>query len=331
VDADVTMATLTEDLKRFCLELGFDAVGIARAEPLNEQRSTLDEWLRRGYHATMHYMERTRDKRLDPRLVLPSVQSIIVVAHSYDTPFRHQSRPGYGKLSRYSWGTDYHEILLPKLVRIVAWLEEHVPGSESKAYVDTGPVMEKQWAQRAGIGWQGKNTNILSRTLGSFFFLGVVLTSAELDPDHPTSDYCGTCTACLDACPTGALVEPYVLDSSRCISYWTIETKPEVEFPEPIRQNLDGWLFGCDVCQDVCPWNRFRKETREVAFYPRNGETELALETVLSMDIDEFRQRFRTSPLKRAKLAGLQRNARMLATAAECSRQSDVHAPDRFQ
>lgn len=328
VDARLSMVSLTEQLKQFCQTLGFDAVGIARAEPLEDEQPRYDEWLRLGYHATMHYMERTRDKRLDPRLVLPSAQSIIVTAITYDTPYRHTNKPGYGKLSRYSWGSDYHDIVLPKLEHVVEWLAKMIPGTESKAYVDTGPVMEKQWARRAGIGWQGKNTNILSRSMGSFFFLGVVLTSASLVPDQPVADYCGTCTACLDACPTGALVEPYVLDSTRCISYWTIETKPEVVFPDRIRHHLDGWLFGCDVCQDVCPWNRFRKETRQPEFSPRNGEIELALEAVLSMDAEQFRQRFRGSPIKRAKLGGLQRNAQMLATAAECSQQSDGHAPD---
>ncbi|MCX8051071.1 MAG: tRNA epoxyqueuosine(34) reductase QueG [Chlorobi bacterium] len=329
MDAVLTAHTVTGELKRFCSSLGFDAVGIARAEPLDAEAEHFDEWRRRGYHGTMHYMERTRDKRLDPRLVLPSVKSIVVVAMSYDTPYRHTDRPGTGKLSRYSWGDDYHDVLLPKLERIVEWLSEHVPDCQSKAYVDTGPVMEKQWARRAGIGWQGKNTNILSRQLGSFFFLGVVLTSAELKPDSPVPDYCGTCTACLDACPTGALVEPYILDGSRCISYWTIETKPDAEFPDEIRQRLDGWLFGCDVCQDVCPWNRFRKETSEPAFFPRFGETELALDAVLSMSLDEFRQRFRRSPVKRAKLAGLQRNARMLRACDEYRRESDERAPSR--
>lgn len=308
---------LTAQLKEYSRSLGFDAIGIAKAEPLDTEQEHYDTWLERGYNGTMQYMERTRSKRLDPRLVLPSVQSIIVTALSYDTPARHSGATG--KLSRYSWGDDYHHVLLPKLHRIVAWLSERIPGAESKAYVDTGPVMEKQWARRAGIGWQGKNTNIISRSMGSFFFLGVILTNVELEPDIPERDYCGTCTACLDACPTGALVEPYVLDSTRCISYWTIETKPDVEFPPEIRRNLDGWLFGCDVCQDVCPWNRFRKQTQEAAFYPRFGETELLLDRVLSMSIEEFRQRFRHSPIKRAKLSGLQRNARMLQASAECS------------
>lgn len=308
---------LTARFKEFCRSLGFDAVGIAKAEPLDSEQEHYDIWLERGYHGTMHYMECTRSKRLDPRLVLASVKSIIVTALSYDTPARHSATTG--KLSRYSWGDDYHHVVLPKLHHIVAWLSEHVSDAESKAYVDTGPVMEKQWARRAGIGWQGKNTNIISRSMGSFFFLGVVLTSAELEPDTPERDYCGTCTACLDACPTGALIEPYVLDSTRCISYWTIETKPDVEFPPEVRHNLDGWLFGCDICQDVCPWNRFRKQTQEAAFYPRLGETELLLDRVLSMSVEEFCERFRHSPVKRAKLTGLQRNARMLQASAECS------------
>ncbi|GBD05137.1 Epoxyqueuosine reductase [bacterium HR20] len=328
MDAELSTAALTKELKDYCHRLGFDAVGIARAEALDDQREHLNTWLTRGYHATMHYMERTSQKRLDPRQILPSARSIVVVAMSYDTPYRHTDQPNRGKISRYGWGDDYHDVLLPKLRAAAAWLANRVPNAESKVYVDTGPVMEKQWARRAGIGWQGKNTNVISRTMGSFFFLGVLLTSVELEADAPIPDYCGTCTACLDACPTGALVEPYVLDASRCISYWTIETKPDVEFPESIRRNLDGWLFGCDVCQDVCPWNRFRKETRETAFFPRNDETSLALEQILAMTPEEFRQRFRGSPLKRPKLAGLQRNARMLQAAAECSQQSDVHAHD---
>lgn len=321
----------TQQLKDYCRSLGFDAVGIARAEPLEEEREHLLEWLARGYHATMEYMARNVDKRLDPRLIVPEAKSIIVVALSYDTPYRHHTQPGYGKISRYAWGDDYHDIIGAKLQRIVEWIAAQIPGSRSKAYVDTGPVMEKQWARRAGIGWQGKNTNIISRRMGSFFFLGVVITTAELTPDEPERDYCGTCTACLDACPTGALVAPYVLDASRCISYWTIETKPDVEFPLEIRQHLDGWLFGCDVCQDVCPWNRFRKETREPAFMPRYGQTELALDEVLSMSIDQFRERFRRSPIKRVKHAGLQRNARMLQASAECSPESVAHAHDHSQ
>ncbi|MCX7930347.1 MAG: tRNA epoxyqueuosine(34) reductase QueG [Chlorobi bacterium] len=331
MDAVLTTRALTDELKKLCFALGFDAVGIAHAEPLDSERHRLDIWLEKGYHGTMYYMERTRDKRLDPHLVLASVKSVIVVAESYDTHFRHTNCPENGKLSRYSWGDDYHDVLLPKLGRVAEWLTEQIPDCESKAYVDTGPVMEKQWARRAGIGWQGKNTNIISRRIGSFFFLGVVLTSAELEPDEPIADYCGTCTACLDACPTGALVEPYVLDGSRCISYWTIETKPTTEFPTDIRQRLDGWLFGCDVCQDVCPWNRFRKESHNEAFMPRLGETSLALNAVLSMTEEEFRQRFRQSPIKRAKLAGLKRNARMLHTSIECPQESDAHETDHFR
>ena len=331
MDAGLNVSTLTKRLKDYCLSVGFDAVGIARAEPLEDERPHLDTWLARGYAATMHYMERTRDKRLNPQLVLPSVRSIIVVALSYDTPHRHTEDTSVGKVSRYAWGDDYHDVLHPKLSAIQTWLTTCIPNAECKLYVDTGPVMEKQWARRAGIGWQGKNTNIISRSMGSFFFLGVILTSIELEPDSPIPDYCGSCTACLDACPTGALVEPYVLDASRCISYWTIETKPDVEFPQSIRQNLDGWLFGCDTCQDVCPWNRFRKVTHDASFFPRDGVTALALEYVLTMTTEEFRQRFRHSPLKRAKLSGLQRNARMLLTAAECSQESAAHVHDHSQ
>lgn len=309
---------LTTALKDFCRSIGFDVIGIAHAEPLESESHHLHEWLQRGYHGTMHYMERNTEKRFDPRSILTTAKSIVVAALCYDTPHRHTPMPGEGKISRYAWGDDYHTVMLDMLHHVTGWLSEHVNSCQSKAYVDTGPVMEKQWARRAGIGWQGKNTNVISRTMGSFFFLGVVITSADLVPDAPIGDYCGTCTACLDACPTGALVAPYVLDATRCISYWTIETKPEEDFPPDIRSNIDGWLFGCDVCQDVCPWNRFRKHTHLEAFQPRNGETSIVLERVLAMTQEEFHQRFRNSPVKRAKLAGLQRNARMLLACEEC-------------
>jgi epoxyqueuosine reductase len=198
------------------------------------------------------------------------------------------------------------------LERIADEIKQLDPEAATKVYTDTGAILEKQWAVRAGIGWQGKHSNIISREIGSWFFIGVILTTAEFDYDSPMPDYCGTCNACQQACPTSAIVQPYVVDARKCLPYWTIETKPDKDFPPEIAQNLDGWLFGCDTCQDVCPWNRFQKESSEDRFQPRFEETTLNLNVVKQMTPEEFSTRFRKSPLKRSKLAGLQRNASAL-------------------
>lgn len=303
----------TEAVKEAARRLGFCEVGIARAEPLEEEFGRYLAWLERGYHATMAYLERNLDRRADVRTLLPGAQSVVVVAYNYYVPATHEAferEPHrYGKISRYAWGEDYHDVLRPKLQELAAAISRIVPGAESRVSVDTSPVLEKAWAVRAGIGWQGKHTNIISRRYGSWLFLGTVITTAELEPDAPMRDYCGTCTACLRACPTGALVGPYVLDARRCLSYWTIETKPEMSIPEEIAEHMEGWIFGCDICQEVCPWNRFQQPTQDPAFAPRNGETCLELDALVAMAPEEFRQRFRHSPLKRPKYEGLKRTA----------------------
>ncbi len=302
---------LTAAVKQAAYDCGFDAVGIAMAEPLTSEVQRFHEWIDRGYHGTMSWMERGADKRADVAVIVPEARSVVVVGHTYDTAERHPPE-ATGKLSRYAWGDDYHDVLAVPLANLAAKMKELDPSMEHRRYIDTGPVLEKQWAVRAGLGWQGKHSNILRRDIGSFFFLGVVISTMDLDPDEPMADHCGTCTACIDACPTKAIVEPYVVDARRCISYWTIETKPDVEFPEDIRSNLDGWLYGCDVCQDVCPWNRFRKETTVEAFRPRYGQTFMKAEDVVTLQPSEFSLRFRHSPIKRAKHAGMVRNARAL-------------------
>jgi epoxyqueuosine reductase len=310
-----------EAVKAAARRLGFCEVGIAQALPLEEEFRRYLAWLERGYHATMAYLDRNLERRLDVRAILPEARSVVVVAHNYYIPFRHDAAERqphrYGKISRYAWGRDYHDVLLGKLRQLAQEVSRICPGAQSRPYVDTGPVMEKAWAVRAGIGWQGKNTNIISRRWGSWLLLGVLITTAELEPDTPMQDYCGRCDACLRACPTGALVAPYVLDARRCISYWTIETKPEQLIPEHIAQRLEGWLFGCDICQEVCPWNRFQRPTEEPAFAPLNGETCLELDSLLAMTPEQFRERFRNSPLKRPKLAGLQRTARAWKQVAQ--------------
>jgi epoxyqueuosine reductase len=301
----------TDLVKNYALQLGFSSVGIASADVLTEEMERYTTWLEMGFHGTMSYLERNLDRRNDVREILPEAQSVIVVAQNYYTPHNH-SPDAVGKISRYAWGDDYHEVIPPKLRELAAALEQYYPESRSKIYTDTGHLLEKAWAARAGIGWQGKHSNIISRTHGSWFFIGIIITTAKLTADSPIEDFCGTCTACIDACPTGAIVQPYVVDGSKCLSFWTIETKPEVEFPLEISSKMDGWVFGCDECQNVCPWNRFRVETNETRFAPRNSELTLSLNKIENLTQEEFSERFRKSPVKRTKLGGLKRNAREL-------------------
>jgi len=312
-------------VKQAALDAGFDAVAIARAEPLDEEYAKYREWLERGYHGSMHYMERNGDSRRDVSAIVPGARSVVVVARNYYTPAAH-AHDAVGKLSRYAWGDDYHVVLPPMLDNLCERIRTIVPDCETRRYTDTGPVMEKQWAVRSGLGWMGKNGNILRRDIGSWFFLGVVITTADLEADAPMADYCGTCTACLDACPTQAIVQPSVVDATKCISYWTIETKGDTDIPLEIAGNLDGWLYGCDTCQDVCPWNRFQTPTTEARFEPREGETFLKLDDVLDLQPDNFVVRFRNSPIKRPKLTGLQRNARALG--AHHSNNRDIHGSE---
>ncbi len=301
-----------ERVKQAAKKAGFELVGIAKAESTQEDYLQFEEWLLAGYHATMTYLERNAEKRKDIRSILPEAKSVIVVGRSYHTSQKHESGDDVGKISRYAWGTDYHELLPDKMQAIIDVLECIHPHSKSKVYVDTGPVSEKQWARKAGIGWQGKHSNIISREIGSWFFIGVIITSVELAHDLPILDYCGTCTACIEACPTSAIVEPYKVDAGKCLSYWTIEAKPDILIPANIAKNMDQWIFGCDVCQDVCPWNSFAKESTIAEFNPRHEKTILPLNEIMSMEQSEFSERFRKSPLKRTKLAGLQRNAEAL-------------------
>ena len=301
--------TPTERVKSRVLELGFSHVGIARAGTLREESAHLETWLARGFHAAMRWMADRKDRRQDPGLVLPGVRSIISAAYNYYTPARHSSDPGVGKISRYAWGADYHAILGKKLRDFEKWLNDEFPGSNNLSYVDTGPVMEKAWAQRAGIGWLGKHTNLITRDRGSWVFLGEVLTTLDLTPDSPETDHCGTCTLCIDACPTDAITEPYVLDSTRCISYLTIEHREAL--PDELLPHFENWVFGCDICQDVCPWNeKFSIETDDERFAPVPGNAEPDLSEWSRMTETEFNGRFAGSPVRRAKWTGLLRNIR---------------------
>jgi epoxyqueuosine reductase len=306
-------AALTARIRERAFELGFDKVGIVPAAPLSGERARLEEWLRRGYHGEMNWMARDTERRADPRLVMPGARSLVVVALNYFTPHEHAPEdPSTGKISRYAWGDDYHDVVGDKLKELLAWIKQECPAAEGKACVDIQPLMDKAWAVRAGLGWIGKHTNLITREYGSWVFLGELVVNLELDYDTDVSeDHCGTCTLCIEACPTGAITEPYVVDSNRCISYATIELRAP-DIPAAVADNLNGWLYGCDICQDVCPWNRFEQPTGETRFEPREGHVSADLAALLELTPDAYAARFRRTAIKRAKLTGLQRNARAL-------------------
>lgn len=285
-------------------------MGFAPAERMEREADLFQEWLGRGHHGTMEWIARNNDKRRDVRQILPSARSVIVVARNYYTPHQHSSQPDHAKISRYAWGRDYHNILPKKLKQLHRYIQTLEPNAESRWYVDTGPILEKQWAVRAGLGWMGKHTNIINRGMGSWLFLGVLISSLELEYDSPIGDFCGSCTRCLDACPTNAFPQPYLLDATRCISYVTIEQLPKEEIPTEYGQQMENWVFGCDICQQVCPWNRFQQPTTEPDFQPRPGVLDLTVEQVRAMSDEEFQERFQGSPVRRAKAEGFRRNGR---------------------
>ncbi len=308
------MKLTSQTIKDLARSVGIDRVGIVRAENLPTEEAQFREWLAKGYQASMAWIEREPEKRADPRILFPGCRSVIAVALNYYTPHKHSPSDNKGKISRYAWGDDYHDVFREKLKALVDKMTEISPDIQTKICVDTTPFMDKAWAVRAGIGWLGKSSNLITTDLGSWVFLGAVLVDIELEyDDRVVADHCGSCTACIDACPTGAITEPYVVDAAKCISYATIELRDE-KMPEEIAANLEGWLYGCDICQDVCPWNRFEKPTHETRFEPREMETSLSLERVANLEHDDYVVRFRKSAIKRAKLSGLKRNAKALAT-----------------
>jgi epoxyqueuosine reductase len=288
-------------------EAGFDAFGVTRADAPPELRF-FAEWVARGHAGEMGYLTSQVERRSDLLAAFPWARSVLVVALQYDTahPYSTDAAPERGWISRYAWGDDYHEVLKRMLDRFVARLAVDAGPFRSRTYVDTGPVVERAFAAAAGVGAWGKNTCLLHPELGSWFFLGEAITDLEIEADEPRPDLCGTCTACLEACPTGALPAPYVLDATRCISYLTIELKGSV--PEPARPGLGRHVFGCDICQDVCPWNRRRRRLGGPEFEPRPGSREPDLQELAALDDEAFRTRFRRSPVKRARRRGLLRN-----------------------
>jgi epoxyqueuosine reductase len=299
----------TDALKAQAAEAGFDACCVARAGAVDLE-NRLGRWLADGFHADMDWMERTQAIRQDVTLKVPGAKSVVVLARNYHHP-RPAAVANSGKVASYAWGRDYHNVLKKPLRRLGAYLTSLEEGAESYASVDSGPVLERSWAERAGLGWIGKNSLVLRGDLGSWFFIGTIITTVELVPDAPVLDRCGTCTRCIDACPTGAIIAPAVVDSNRCISYQTIENRGEV--PEDLHGDMGDWVFGCDVCQEVCPWNRFERVTDESDFHPREGQANPALQTLSTMGREDFDERFIGTPIRRTKHAGMVRNARIVA------------------
>lgn len=296
--------SLAEEIRAKARSLGFAKCAVAPVESL-ERSDFYEEWIGKEYHGKMAYMARDPERRLFPEKLLPGARSVICVVQNYATSHVHPDDPTRGKISRYAWGEDYHEVIKDKLFRMKDLLEER--GARAKVCVDTAAVLEKPWAHRAGIGWQGKHTNLISRDLGSWYFLGEILTDAELEYDavHEGS-HCGTCTRCIDLCPTGAIVAPFVLDSRKCISYLTIEHRGVID--RDLRDKMGNWIYGCDICQDVCPWNRFAQEETDPRFHPREGNLAPSLVELLGLSPEGFREKFRKSPIKRAKYPGFLRN-----------------------
>jgi len=295
----------TQLVKSIALDLGFSFCGISKAGFLEGEAPRVEEWLKRGYHGKMSYLENHFDKRLDPTLLVPGAKSVVSLIYNY-FPKKDLAREGELKIAKYAYGDDYHRVVKDKLVILHERLREQIGHIEGRAFVDSAPVLERAWAQRSGIGWVGKNSLILNRDMGSFFFLAELIIDLELEADGPMKDYCGTCTACMDACPTDAIPEPTVVDGSKCISYFTIELKEEI--PASVKGKFEDWIFGCDICQDVCPWNRFSRPHSEPRFEPHTQLGEMTRQDWQEITEEVFETVFKRSAVKRAKLSGLRRN-----------------------
>ncbi len=299
----------SSQIKQKAIDIGFHLVGIATIDNHQDKAvEHLQNWLALGYQADLAWM--ANPKRADIRAYMPEVRSLISVALNYYTPHQHSQHPEIAKISRYGWGRDYHKVMVKKLKILSNWLRSQDESIQARYSVDTAPIQDKVWAQRAGLGWIAKNGNLITRKYGSWIFLGEVLTNLELTPDQPHTSHCGTCTRCLEACPTGAIVKPHVVDANRCIAYHTIENRT-AELPKAIADNLSGWVAGCDICQDVCPWNqRFAQETDVDDFQPYRANLKPQLRELADIDEAEWDRRFRASALRRIKPDMWRRNAR---------------------
>ncbi|WP_116770916.1 tRNA epoxyqueuosine(34) reductase QueG [Maribacter litoralis] len=295
-------------IKTEAKRLGFLSCGISKADFLEEEAPRLEKWLNKNMHGEMGYMENHFDKRLDPRKLVEGSKSVISLLLNY-YPEETQREDAY-KISKYAYGQDYHHIIKNKLRQLQEFITEEIGEVNGRAFVDSAPVLDKAWAAKSGLGWIGKNSNLLTQQVGSFYFIAELIVDIELEYDHAVTDHCGTCTACLDACPTQAIVEPYVVDGSKCISYFTIELKNEL--PNEMKGSFDDWMFGCDVCQDVCPWNRFSKSHNEPLFNPHPELLSMSKKDWEEITLEVFQKVFKKSAVKRTKFSGLTRNIEFL-------------------
>lgn len=298
-------------IKQITKDLGFDFCGISKAGFLEEQAPRLENWLKNQMHGKMSYMENHFDKRLDPTKLVPGAKSVISLLLNY-YPEKQQDKNSEVKISKYAYGTDYHIVIKEKLFEFLHRIEEKIGKVEGRVFVDSAPVMDKVWAQKGGLGWMGKHTNLINREIGSFFFIAELILDLDLEADGPIKDYCGTCTRCIDACPTDAL-SAYQIDASKCISYLTIELKDNLPIPVEFKGKMDNWAFGCDICQDVCPWNKFSKPTKIEDFKPLTEILNWKISDWQHAKEETFSEVFGKSALKRAKLKGLIRNIEFLA------------------
>tara|TARA_R110002073_G_scaffold40547_5_gene115249 strand:+ start:402026 stop:402952 length:927 start_codon:yes stop_codon:yes gene_type:complete len=299
----------TDLIKTEAKRLGFLSCGISQAAFLEEEAPRLEKWLKNNRHGEMQYMENHFDKRLDPTKLVEGSKSVISLLYNY-FPSENQQDINAPKLSKYAYGDDYHFVIKDKLKELVHFIEEKIGDVNGRAFVDSAPVLEKAWAAKSGLGWIGKHSNLLTQQVGSFYFIAELILDVVLAYDNPVTDHCGTCTACIDACPTQAIVEPYKVDGSKCISYFTIELKNEI--PTSVKGKLDDWMFGCDVCQDVCPWNRFSKVHSEPLFNPHPELLSMTKKDWEEITEDVFKKVFKKSAVKRTKFTGLTRNIQFL-------------------
>ncbi len=299
------------------LEIGFVDIGFAKFELLSEEIQNYKIWLESQYNANMKWMENNLDKRENISLVLNNCKTIIVTAYNYFTntsyPPNNELINNSGKISRYALGDDYHDIVKEKLEQLEIYIKSKYPNSNTKSYCDTGPILEKIWAEKAGIGWQGKNSLIINKKYGSYFFLGIILTDLIIESNEVIKDYCGSCTKCISACPTDAIIGNKIVDSRKCIAYNTIELKSQFEIPTEIAENINNFIYGCDICQEVCPWNKNLKLlTNEKKFYPNENIATIKIVPIKNSDTTEFNLTYKNSPIKRTKLEGIKRNIRAL-------------------
>ena len=306
---------ITNTIKQVASNLGFDYCGIAKSQVLNEDAHRLEQWLNKGMHGKMQYMENYFDLRIDPSKLVPGAKSVITLMMNYYPS--EQQKNNVPKIAKYAYGKDYHEVIREKLKEVIRLLRLEVGDINGRGFVDSAPVLERTWAQKSGLGWVGKNGNLISKQSGSFFFIATMIVDIELEYDDAfIKDYCGTCTRCIDSCPTDAILPGKVVDGSKCISYFTIELKDAL-IPGTMKGKFDNWFFGCDTCQDVCPWNRFSKSTSQDSFTPLPAVLNFSSNDWEELTEESFIQIFKHSPIKRSKFAGIKRNLQFIKTSSE--------------